>query len=76
MSEFPRNPGSFKDFVEQHGLQNSPQEAIKWHSAAISQYRQQLAEAHGITTEELHSSSLDELATRAGQLILAEAQAS
>lgn len=54
MAEVPSNPGSFNEFVAKQGIQDNLEEAIKDHSAALTQYREQLAESQGITTTELH----------------------
>jgi hypothetical protein len=49
----PINPGSYNEFSERHGL--NAKSALGAYSLALDQYRQDLADFHGITLEELHS---------------------
>ncbi len=51
--EKPQSPGSFNEYAKLNGL--SAEVALGAYSLALDQYRQDLADFHGISLEELHS---------------------
>jgi hypothetical protein len=53
--EKPQSPGSFNEYVRLNGL--SSEVALGAYSLALDQYRQDLADFHGISLEDLHSGS-------------------
>lgn len=60
MPELPTNPGSYNEFVNEHHLEAGIG-ALAQYSDALASYRSELAEAHGITREDLHARAFGNL---------------
>jgi hypothetical protein len=57
----PQSPGSVKEFAASRGYDSADGRVFAEHSAALAQYRLELAEARGITLEELHQGPVREV---------------
>lgn len=54
LSDAPQSPGSLRDFAASRGYEAADPRVFAEYSNVLAGYRQQLAEAQGITLEELH----------------------